>query len=537
MRLSELRRSERERAAVPSKTADLGHPAALAFLADKDLSRYAVTMTELPKVGVNPRSKYNTPVGIYFYPADYYVDNIKNDEGLPFQHGAKYINIIELTTNDIMYLDDETERDFERIVQRLQSLKIGKDEFEQEQYERLIRYLVSRSDSDAKVQTPGGKIWFLLYQVSRSIGDLYHKRTKSFWQNPITQQIEYRPPPRSALAWNWLIRKLGYKVIIDSGTSVIHENEPDQGVIIDPAGTFRVVKRIQNISGPDLREKEILTFLNSDKATDADRIKAVQNNHHIFVKLNNPSEAVQIAAVEQHPWYFNRIKNPSLDVQRIAVKTIPTNVLVHLNDLRIPIAPEIQELAVEVNPVSIKYIANPTEELQIKAVNGNPDVIELISKPTYKAKQLAVTLMPSTIELIWDADFELKKMAVSANPYIFSLIKNTNEQERYKLAMIAVNKDPESIRNMINPPIAVQIAAVSQNGRAIAGINDPEPAVQMAAVKQNPKSIMWILAKGIVPSEDIQVAAVSADPGMLRMLPRHKIRPSARVLQAAGQTG
>jgi len=106
MRLSELRRSERERAAVPGKTAELGHAAALAFLADKDLSRYAVTMTELPKVGVNPRSKYNTPVGIYFYPADYYFDTIKKDETLPFQHSAKYINIIELTTNDIMYLDN-----------------------------------------------------------------------------------------------------------------------------------------------------------------------------------------------------------------------------------------------------------------------------------------------------------------------------------------------------------------------------------------------------------------------------------------------
>jgi len=536
MRLSELRRSERERAAVPGKTAELGHAAALAFLADKDLSRYAVTMTELPKVGVNPRSKYNTPVGIYFYPADYYVDNIKNDEGLPFQHRAKYINIIELTTNDIMYLDDETEQDFERIVQQLQSLKIGRNNDDQEQYEKTVRYYAQKADIDAKVGTPGGKIWFMLYQISSSIGYLYHQRTQSSFYDPKTHQ-RYTPPHRGALMWNWLIRQLGYKVMIDSGTGVIHENEPNQGVIIDTAGTFRVVKRIQNASTSDIETKKLLAFLNSDQATDADRIKAVNQRPDIFSKLQTPSEQVQIAALEQYPWAFAYVKNPSLTVQRIAAKRDPRNTLRILRDKKIPIVPEIQEIAVSHDPRSIRYIDNPAEEIQLKAVEITPEVIEHIPTATYRVKQTAVTKEPNTIEMIPDADLNLKKLAVSLNPYIFRLVKTTTPQERTELALVAVRKEPESIRLIADPPFAVQMAAVRRDGRAIIGIDNPGEAVQMAAVKQSPDNINWILKKRIVPSEAVQIAAVSADPDLLKMLKNHMIKPSARVVQAAGQTG
>lgn len=528
MRLSELRRSEREQAPVPRKISELGHPAALSFLADKDLSRYAVTMTSLPKVGVNPRSKYNTPVGIYFYPAEYYVETLRNGESLPFQHGANYINIIELTTNDIMYLDAETEQNFERIVRRLLRLKIGRNDDDQEQYEKTVRYYAKQADSDALVKTPGGKIWFLLYRVSSSIGNLYHQRTRSSSQR-------YTPPPRLALAWNWLIRQMGYKVMIDPGTSVIHENEPNQGVIIDPAGTFRVVKRIYNLSDPALKDKELVAFLNSDKATDADRMNAVTQRSDIFIKLREPSEELQIAAVEKYPWTLAYIKTPSLTVQRIAVGKNP-HILRTLREKKIPIIPELQDLAVGLDSETIKYIDNPTEAVQLKAVEALPDVITLIPTATYRVKQRAVTKEPTTIALISDADFNLKKLAVSLNPYVFRRVITTTPQERTELALTAVRNRPDSISLIDDPPFVVQMAAVRRNGLVIIGIPNPSEAVQMAAVKQNPGSIFRILGKQIIPSEAVQIAAVSADSSILELL-QQEIKPSLKVMQAAGQTG
>ena len=57
----------------PGQNAKLsGHPAAVKFLQGKDLNRYGVSMTSIPKLGINPGSNYNTPVGIYFYPAEFY---------------------------------------------------------------------------------------------------------------------------------------------------------------------------------------------------------------------------------------------------------------------------------------------------------------------------------------------------------------------------------------------------------------------------------------------------------------------------------
>ena len=530
MRLSELRRPERERAAVPGKISELGHPAALAFLEGKDLSRYAVTMTEIPKVGINPRSNYNTPIGIYFYPADFYVDSINNDKELPFQHGAKYINIIELTTNDIMYLDDETEQDFERIVRRLLSLKIGRTDYDQEQYEKTVRYYAQKADIDAKVGTPGGKIWFMLYQVSRSIGYLYHQRTQSSFYDPKTYQ-RYTPPHREALVWNWLIRQLGYKVMIDSGTGVIHENEPNQGVIIDTAGTFRVVNRIQNASTSDIEFKKLLAFLNSDQATDADRIKAVNQRSDIFSKLQSPSEQVQIAALEQSLWLFHYVKNPSLAVQRIVAKRNPLHTLRILRDKKIPIVPEIQEIAVSHDPRSIAFIDNPTEEIQLKAVELEPEVIERIPTATYRVKQTAVTKRPSTIELIPDADFNLKKLAVSLNPYIFRLVKTATPQERTELALVAVRKDPKSIRLIADPPFAVQMVAVRRDGRAIIDIDKPSEAVQLAAVQQNGDAIEYITN----PSEAVQLAAVQRNPWAIRWIrnPTPKVQALYRRLTGA----
>lgn len=58
----------------------------------------------------------------------------------------------------------------------------------------------------------------------------------------------------------------------------------------------------------------------------------------------------------------------------------------------------------------------------------------------------------------------------------------------------------------------------------------------MAAVKQNPSSIFRILGHQIIPSEAVQIAAVSADSRILELL-QQEIKPSLKVMQAAGQTG
>ena len=52
----------------------------LKTLSYSDIQYYGVTLTQLPKLGVNPQSKYNTPLAICFYPADYYLKKKRNGE-------------------------------------------------------------------------------------------------------------------------------------------------------------------------------------------------------------------------------------------------------------------------------------------------------------------------------------------------------------------------------------------------------------------------------------------------------------------------
>ena len=77
-----------------------GYQEAIKFLEsipDNELRYYGISMTMLPKLGVNPGSSHDTtPLGVYFYPARYYMQLLKSGDEVPYMNNAKYINIIKL---------------------------------------------------------------------------------------------------------------------------------------------------------------------------------------------------------------------------------------------------------------------------------------------------------------------------------------------------------------------------------------------------------------------------------------------------------
>ena len=217
--INEIRRSEK---LVLATNKAFGHSVAKTYLQNikeqgADLDLYGVTMTELPKVGINPRSEYSTPIGIYFYPAKYYLKTIELTIELPFQHNAPYINIIKLNPNkdsDIVMLGDIDEKRLKDDITKLNVKEINLD--------------------DSLVKTPGGKWWYISYKLSND-------------------------NPRK---WNSILRKdLGVKAVIDNlGEGIIHRNEPDAGVILDST-IATVVKRIDNKSKDDIKRR----YLSSKK--------------------------------------------------------------------------------------------------------------------------------------------------------------------------------------------------------------------------------------------------------------------------------
>jgi hypothetical protein len=338
----------------------------VAYLSDRqDISEYAVTMTNLPKVGINPLSTFSeTPLGVYFYPAEYYLSEVKGKRQLlPYQHRAKYIHILRFTTNKILYIDDIQRSEVVALINQLGAIT-GEQDF--------VNKMYKESEFKATVPTPGGQLWYVTEKLKNKI---YLGRRNA----------------RAAVIWNWLFRQLGYDVVIDSGSGIIFENEPAQGFIVNPVGTYNVVARIDNISEKELMLKK----MNSPNVSDQEKIDIIAERPELFSKAKNLSDHVQQEAMRSYPLLIRHVKNPSEAVQLAAVQTDADA----LESIKNP-TEAVQLAAVQQNGMAIEWITDPSEAVQLTAVRQNARAIMHISNPAPKVLE---TLSPQMIKMWKDA--------------------------------------------------------------------------------------------------------------------------------------
>ena len=235
-------------------------------------------------LGINTKYTYNTPIGIYGYPA------IENFDELPkFARYRKYIFIFSVNGN-ILYMNDYTENNYNKDKEILKNTY------------KLDNDFINKSESNSKDSRPIGKLWNLTRLISKS---------------PIN--------------WSRILRELGYDAIYDEGNGLIHSNEQNQVIVINPRSivhenTFYLNEEFRLIDSPSINKQ--LDIVYKDPC-------AIQ-----YIK--NPSEEVQLAALNQNGESIRYIKNPSEEVQLAALNQ---------------------------NVESIRYIENPSEEVQLAAVN------------------------------------------------------------------------------------------------------------------------------------------------------------------------
>ena len=141
----------------------------------------------IDKLGINPKSKYDTPNGIYAYPVKYQDPDVKFTGET--ESGFVYFFKLKPGTK-LLNLSTYREKDKEADLQKLK--KAG--------------YNIDLDFSDALKSTSHGELWFALYKNAN---------------NPNH--------------WNSLIRKvLGYDAVLDTGAGIIHSHEPKQIVILNP---------------------------------------------------------------------------------------------------------------------------------------------------------------------------------------------------------------------------------------------------------------------------------------------------------------
>lgn len=162
MRYSEIKEARRGGDSNPK----VGEPDIIKSLdsySRKPNEYYYMSYTAIDKLGINPRSGYNTPVGIYSYPL---TDTIMNDIetsglnlGVPYMGAAPYIWLFKpKNVGNGLILDEYRSRDFEVDRDKLYSFVSGRDSrITDAVFDRIVDY----SFTNSNFKYPAGHLWNL----------------------------------------------------------------------------------------------------------------------------------------------------------------------------------------------------------------------------------------------------------------------------------------------------------------------------------------------------------------------------------------
>jgi hypothetical protein len=141
-----------------------------------DKTQY-ISFTNIDKIGINPRSTYSTPVGIYCYPLNkaggepsaildsMYRYNSFND--IPYMKNQPYIYMFEAKNKEKgLILSEYTDEQLKTDKQKLYAyLKVKSDQITEDVFDAIVK----NSQNNALVQTPGGYLWNLTRVSSKML--------------------------------------------------------------------------------------------------------------------------------------------------------------------------------------------------------------------------------------------------------------------------------------------------------------------------------------------------------------------------------
>lgn len=290
-----------------------------------------VSFTRREKLGINPKTPFNTPLGIYAYQLSYVIDNIENSStsNLPFAGSEPYANFFNIK-GDILD-NDLTTREEDMIIWHLRGI-----------YPNTQDVIYDMRSSMKTKSTPFSRIWYLTYKLSmvdkgRSLNpqqylsflgiNLKTPSVAKYLRNEQLTRVEYddilkiitraldndngvdeyqvmskldsklsfndritailndaapHTTKRRASIYNWnkLMRELGYDAAVDNGEGVIHSNEPYQAVVFNPRAIVNVhrvlnSRDVETVSSMQERGEMLKQMSNAYKRGDFDTLNAL----------------------------------------------------------------------------------------------------------------------------------------------------------------------------------------------------------------------------------------------------------------------
>lgn len=182
-----------------------------------------VTFVYQDKVGINPKSIYDTPIGVYTYPLDFIFD----EEDVPFRGDQKpnKIKVLKQLSNKVLS-NDLSDGEYERQIKKIENIVEESDKYSYT-FKKGLKEYIKRWEDAARKQTNFGSLW----NVTRMI-------TMDYYANKNSKATG--PTKNNPVAWTKLLIDLGYDIVIDYGTGTIHPSEPTQAVFLNPK-SYKVV--------------------------------------------------------------------------------------------------------------------------------------------------------------------------------------------------------------------------------------------------------------------------------------------------------
>lgn len=187
-----------------------------------------VSFTSVDKLGINPKSKYDTPLGIYAYPLSYVLREIGEYDSpkhvLPFAGDAPFVNVFTVESESVKNLADIDTGEFRTYT--------GKLKLAFPEHASFVDSAIKSSEHQALNMSGAGRLWY----VTKVLAERLSKGTST------------KPP----VMWNKIFRTIGIDGMVDAdGDGIIHHNEPTQAVFFRRVGIVKNEARIYNKYSPD----------------------------------------------------------------------------------------------------------------------------------------------------------------------------------------------------------------------------------------------------------------------------------------------
>lgn len=211
---------------------------------------YYISFTVLPKIGINPKNVYGTPIGVYAYPLAL-VRNKNGSYKIPFAKDRPYIQVLKLTTNRVLDSANFTQADYDACVSKLKKLADKNKAAVTKNIEKISpAFKIVNFDwqvtGEDDVSSSNGSCWCSVETLSEEMANRLSVVTG---QHGDTAKLLFfvwacsrvlaaclattAKSQATTVKWNAILRKvLGYDVILDRGLGFIHPNEPIQAVFL-----------------------------------------------------------------------------------------------------------------------------------------------------------------------------------------------------------------------------------------------------------------------------------------------------------------